>query len=499
MLLYRKTIDQKRTIDERRIGSMVFSSLFFILFFLPLNLFFYCLMPGLKAKNIEMLIFSLIFYSWGGPKYLFLLMGMVWIAWYSALRIDRYRKSKRKRKQWLTAGCVGLAAVLGIFKYLTFFLTNVQAVVHVPAAVPQIVLPIGISFYTFQLLSYVVDVYRGEVAAQRKYWMLLLYAGLFHQCIAGPIVRYEHVANELEERSVRLPMIGRGIRRFFTGLAKKAVLANSCASIADSLLPATAAELSGIPAAGLWVGMLMYMMQIYLDFSAYSDMAIGMGEMIGLHYEENFNYPYMAVSIKDFWKRWHITLSSFFRDYIYIPLGGSRCSKLKNMRNLFVVWLLTGFWHGASWNYVLWGLYFFVFLVIEKGFLGKLLEKIPSVFGHFYALIVVFFGWILFRSENMGNIAVILKGMFGGNGNGLMDIHTELILKNNMFFMIFAVLASTPIFKAGKEWLLGWYSSRSRLAYPVYVGQVVLMVLLWGLSVLALVGNSYNPFLYFQF
>ena len=384
-------IDTKKIV-EWGIRFMVFSSLFFILFFLPLNLFFYCFMPNIKAKNIEMLIFSLIFYSWGGPKYLLLLMGMVWIAWFSALRIEQYRRNQRKRKQWLTAGCVGLALILGIFKYLTFFLTNVQALFHVPSVVPQIVLPIGISFYTFQLLSYVVDVYRGEVQAQKKYWMLLLYAGLFHQCIAGPIVRYEYVADELENRSARLPLIGKGIRRFFVGLAKKAVLANSCASIADSLLPSITQELAGIPAAGLWVGMLMYMLQIYLDFSAYSDMAIGMGQMIGLHYEENFNYPYMAVSVKDFWRRWHMTLSTFFRDYVYIPLGGSRCGKLKNVRNLFVVWLLTGFWHGASWNYVLWGLYFFVFLLMERAFLGKLLEKIPSVFGHIYALIVVFFG-----------------------------------------------------------------------------------------------------------
>ncbi len=477
---------------------MVFSSLFFLLFFLPLNLFFYCLMPGTKAKNIEMLLFSLIFYAWGGPKYLLLLMGMVWIAWYCALKIGRNKSRKRKRR-WLVAGCVGLVGVLGVFKYLTFFLDNIQAVFHVPPVVPQLVLPIGISFYTFQLLSYVADVYRGEVEAQRKYWMLLLYAGLFHQCIAGPIVRYEYVANELEGRTVRLPMVGRGVRRFFVWLAKKAVLANGCATVADALLPLAANELAGVPAVGLWAGMLMYMLQIYLDFSAYSDMAIGMGLMVGLHYEENFNYPYMAVSVKDFWRRWHITLSTFFRDYVYIPLGGSRCGRLKNVRNLFLVWLLTGFWHGASWNYVLWGLYFFVFLLTERVFWGKVLEKIPRFFGRIYVLAVVYFGWILFRSENMANIAVILKGMFGGNGNGVMDIQTEILLKNNLFFMIFAVLACTPLFKAGKELLLRWHSNHGRLAYPVYAGQVALMVFLWLLSVLALVGNSYNPFLYFQF
>ncbi|RGZ00916.1 MBOAT family O-acyltransferase [Clostridium sp. AM58-1XD] len=478
---------------------MVFSSLFFVLFFLPLNLILYRFMPNIKAKNIEMLIFSLIFYSWGGPRYLILLIGMVFIAWGSAVQIEQNREDEKRKKQWMAAGCAGLVIVLGIFKYLTFLLGNVQAVFHVPAVVPQIVLPIGISFYTFQLISYVVDVYRGEVEAQKKYWMLLLYAGLFHQCIAGPIVRYEYVAKELEDRSVRLSGVGSGIRRFFIGLAKKAVLANSCASIADALLPVAAGELAKIPAAGLWVGVLMYMFQIYLDFSAYSDMAIGMGQMIGLHYEENFNYPYTAVSIKDFWRRWHMTLSSFFRDYVYIPLGGSRCSLLKNVRNLFVVWLLTGFWHGASWNYVLWGLYFFVFLLIERAFLGRVLEKIPSFFGHVYALIVIYFGWILFRSENLGNVAVIIKGMFGLNGNGVMDIQTEIVLKNNIFFMIYALLAVTPLFKKIKEWLLKWYSYNFRMPYPVYIGQVAIMVFLWGLSILALVGNSYNPFLYFQF
>lgn len=478
---------------------MVFSSLFFISFFLPLNLFFYFLMPSIKAKNIEMLIFSLIFYSWGGPKYLLLLMGMVFIAWYSAAQIAWSRGDQRRRKGWLIAGCVGLVTILGIFKYLTFILTNIQAVVPVLPKVPQIVLPIGISFYTFQLLSYVVDVYRGEVRAQRKYWMLLLYAGLFHQCIAGPIVRYGNVANGLKDRSVKLPMVGNGIRRFFLGLAKKAVLANGCASIADSLLPAGAQELSGVPAAGLWVGGLLFMLQIYLDFSAYSDMAIGMGQMIGLHYEENFWYPYMAVSIKDFWSRWHMTLSTFFRDYVYIPLGGSRLSKWLNIRNLFVVWMLTGFWHGASWNYVLWGLYYFVFLLLERACLGKALKRLPSLFGHLYTLVVVYFGWILFRSESLGDIPVILKGMFGGNGNGSMDMQTEILLKNNLFFIILAILACTPLFKAGKELLLNWYSRRGRPASLVYAGQVVLVLVLWGVSVLALVGNSYNPFLYFQF
>lgn len=478
---------------------MVFSSLFFLTFFLPLNLFLYYLMPATKVKNVEMLIFSLVFYGWGGPRYLLLLLAVVFIAWKSALLMERYQEDRRKKKCCFLAGCGGLVLILCIFKYAAFFLTNLQNVFHVPSAVPRIVLPIGISFYTFQLVSYVADVYRGNVEAQKKYWMLLLYAGLFHQCIAGPIVRYAHVERELKERRVYNGELCKGICRFFTGLAKKALLANGCAVIADSLLPLETAELAEMPALSLWMGILVYMLQIYLDFSAYSDMAIGMGKMIGLHYEENFDYPYMAVSVKNFWRKWHMTLSRFFRDYVYIPLGGSLCSMPRQIRNLFIVWGLTGLWHGADWNYVLWGLYYFVFLLLERLFLGNILEKIPTFFGHVYTLTVVYFGWLLFRTERLSDIGVIIKGMFGKNENEFFSISTEIILRNHLFFLIFAIFACTPIFKKGKELLLNFCSKRDGLESLVYIGQIFSMVLLWALSVFALVGNSYNPFLYFQF
>ena len=276
--------------------------------------------------------------------------------------------------------------VLGIFKYTGFLMGNLQSLFGWPEVIPQIVLPIGISFYTFQLISYVVDVYRGEVRAQKKYWILLLYASLFHQCIAGPIVRYRDVAQDLAKRQVHAEEVSRGISRFTVGLAKKAVLANSVAVLADRWLPMTTEGLAKIPTAGLWLGGLCYMLQIYLDFSAYSDMAIGMGLMCGFHYKENFNYPYIASSVTDFWRRWHISLSTFFRDYVYIPLGGNRRGKGRQLLNLFIVWGLTGLWHGASWNYVLWGLYFFLFLVIEKFLLGEKQQRIPAVLRHLFLL-----------------------------------------------------------------------------------------------------------------
>lgn len=321
---------------------MVFSSLFFVFFFFALNLIAYNFATNIKQKNMVMLVFSLIFYSWGGPKYLLLLLSMVFASWIFALLIYQYQDTKWS-KVFLIADCVFMLGLLGIFKYLTFFSEITHAIIKIPKEIPAIALPIGISFYTFQLLSYVIDVYRQEVEPQEKFSYLLLYASLFHQCIAGPIVRYQTVAEEIEYRKVKLDEFSRGIKRLATGLAKKAVLANGCASVADTLLPAISEEMMDIPVVGIWAGLLFYALQIYLDFSAYSDMAIGMGLMIGFHYDENFNYPYIASSIKDFWTRWHISLSSFFRDYVYIPLGGNRKGSRRRTINLLIVWGLTGF------------------------------------------------------------------------------------------------------------------------------------------------------------
>ncbi len=442
-----------------------------------------------------MLGFSLVFYAWAGIRYLPLLLGMTLICWVSAQLIEK-SETAAKRKLFLIV-CIFLdLSILGVFKYATFFFENLNALTGVPEVIPQIVLPVGISFYTFQLISYVVDVYRGETRAQSKYWMLLLYASLFHQCIAGPIVRYTDISRDIMTRRVRAGELSRGMSRFAVGLAKKAVLANGCAAVADSLLAA-----QGIPSASvtaIWLGNFMFMLQIYLDFSAYSDMAIGMGLMCGLHYKENFNYPYMSDSVTDFWRRWHISLSSFFRDYVYIPLGGNRCSDRRQMFNLLVVWFLTGLWHGASWNYIIWGLYYFVLLLIEK-FIWQGRDRLHPALKHLTALVAVYLGWIIFKFEDLSLLTYALKGMFGLNHNPFNDASVSLAFKNNIFFILFAVIAVTP---AGKylSRILKNISRENKAVLWIYgVADALIPVALLILSMTALVGNSYNPFLYFQF
>ena len=476
---------------------MVFSSLFFVYFFLALNLIVYFRTQTIEKKNIVMLVFSLIFYSWGGPRYLFLLLANALIAWICALMIEYYEEYA---KLFLVLDIVLQLTILAIFKYLGLILGTVQTFTGVPEIIPQIALPIGISFYTFQLLSYVIDVYRGEVEAQPRFWIILLYASLFHQCIAGPIVRYQDIERDIFHRKAKRKEMVRGIKRFAIGLAKKAILANGCAAVADTfLLTDDLQALSAVPAAGLWLGMLFFTLQIYLDFSAYSDMAIGMGLMIGFHYKENFNYPLMSDSVTDIWRRWHISLSTFFRDYVYIPLGGNRLGLPRQILNLFIVWFLTGLWHGASWNYVLWGLWFFVFLVLEKLFLLERLETLPRAIPHLYALVVFYFGWVLFKFENIHAIGTVLLGMLGLNGNGLTNMQVALSFKNNVFFLIFAIIASTPLLRRLYEMAGAWFKQRKIIPYPIYIYNIICPVVLLILATIALVGNSYNPFLYFQF
>ena len=477
---------------------MVFSSLFFVFFFFVLSLMAYHFAGNIRQKNLVMLVFSLIFYSWGGPKYLILLVGEVFVSWIFAILIDQYRDT-RYQKIFLICDCVIMLGLLGIFKYLGFFSGITHSLFHFPKEIPQIVLPIGISFYTFQLLSYVIDVYRDEIKPQRRFEYLLLYASLYHQCIAGPIVRYQLIAEEIEHRRVKLDDFCKGIKRFTFGLAKKAILANGCAAVADTLLPTISEDLANIPALGLWIGMLFYALQIYLDFSAYSDMAIGMGLMIGFHYAENFNYPYIANSIKDFWKRWHISLSTFFRDYVYIPLGGNRKGDRRRTINLLVVWGLTGFWHGASWNYIFWGLYFFLFIMLENKVLGEKLKKLPAFVGHVYAMVVVYFGWILFKCESLTNIGIMLKGMIGLNNNGFTNASTSILIQNNLYLLIFCIIASTPLFGNLRNYLKKLFAINYRIPHLLFAYDTVMPAVMLILSLLALVGNSYNPFLYFQF
>lgn len=485
---------------------MVFSSLFFLYVFLPLNLIVYHLMPTMRAKNIVMMIFSLIFYAWGEPVYVFLLLAMAFADWLLARYIGAQQSRSPAARRGVVLTCVVDLGLLGIFKYGTFFMQNTHNLFGFPDQVVQIALPIGISFYTFQLLSYVVDVYRGEVKPQKSFPTLLLYVSLFHQCIAGPIVRYKDINAELLERHASRADISYGVTRFSVGLAKKAVLANACGALADKLLvadqtaPAQALQtIADRPVLALWVGMLAFMFQIYLDFSAYSDMAIGMGRMIGFHYRENFNYPYISGSITDFWRRWHISLSSFFRDYVYIPLGGNRCSRGRVVFNLFVVWFLTGFWHGASWNYMLWGLYFFVFLLLERAFLRHFLERLPAVFGHLYALVVVYFGWVLFKFTDFAVLGAAVSGMFGHTNAGASSFEVLALIRSNLPILLISAAACTPVvpYVAGR---LYEHSERSGAAWAVYRAVTVAApVILLFLATISLVGDSYNPFLYWKF
>jgi len=482
---------------------MVFSSLFFLYLFLPLNLICYFLAPGIRAKNIVMLVFSLLFYAWGEPIYLLLLLGMALADWLIAIYISKCEQKSAKSKLGIAAMCVVNLGLLSVFKYGTFFLENLRNISGFPESIPNILLPIGISFYTFQLMSYVIDVYNGNTKAQKNYFTLLLYVSLFHQCVAGPIVRYTDVENQIFNRKVDNSLLSCGVWRFCIGLAKKSVLANVCGSLADAFLvkDGVANSLAIIEersVIAVWIGVLAYMLQIYLDFSAYSDMAIGMGQMIGFKYCENFDYPYMSRSVSEFWRRWHISLGSFFRDYLYIPLGGNRAGRVRTVINLFVVWFFTGMWHGASWNFVLWGLYFFMFIVLEKLFLGKLLNK-NKVLSHIYLLVVVYFGWILFRFKDMSLLTATLKSMFGLNNNAFYNFETGTLLLNNILILIIALISVTPLLRNIAN-NFKRKAINNQIIFNVYsVLRVIWPIVLLLLSTAALVGDSYNPFLYFQF
>ena len=484
---------------------MVFSSLIFLYGFFSLSLLAYCLCRTRKAQNLVLLIFSLIFYGWGEPKYVFLLMFMAFASWACALGVDR---SQHQKKRWVALAAVIDIGLIGYFKYAGLICSLFGTV---PEVIRSIALPIGISFYTFQLLTYVVDVYRGDAEVQKSYWNVLLYAALFHQCIAGPIVRFKTIDRELFGKEARDPQWTEGVSRFAAGLAKKVLLANPCGALCDVLIlsgsaagdPTRFAEnlraLESLPVLGAWVGILAYGLQIYLDFSAYSDMAIGMGRMLGLHYLENFNYPYVSRSVTEFWRRWHMSLGTFFRDYVYIPLGGSRCSAGRAVFNTFVVWALTGLWHGASWNFLLWGLWFFALLMVERQVLKPVLEKY-SLFSHVYLLLAVTLGWVIFRYSDVRLGWALTKSLFGLNGNPLTGFASRIQLQSNFFLLASAVAVSTPVFSVLRQKLEGAVQCRSALntCWNVVFYSLVPAVLLL-LSTACLVGDSYNPFLYFQF
>ena len=472
---------------------MVFSNLFFIYLFLPLNLILYYAVPNKTWKNVVLLLFSLFFYSWGEPVWVFLLMLTAFLdyTWAKCIEYFNLTGQQRRKKIALIASLVFDLGMLGVFKYSGFVVENINLLTGLSLPVPQIALPIGISFYTFQTISYVLDVYRGQVAAQKRYYKYLMYLSSYHQLVAGPIVRYSDVAAEIENRTVSAQDFSEGITRFCLGLTKKVVVANVAGSLAGNYLDADLASLS---VAGAWFGVLLYTLQIYYDFSAYSDMAIGLGRMFGFHYHQNFNYPYIAKSVTVFWRRWHISLSSFFRDYVYIPLGGKYRHQIFN---ICVVWFLTGLWHGASWNFILWGVFYGALLIVEKLGLLKVLEKIPSVFSHLYLLFLTLIGWTIFYTTDLGKLGGYFGVMFGLSGNALSDPQLSITFMNNLFWLIAAVLFCMPITQLVKRWAQAQRSEGVRAGISIV--NAIMNVMLLFVCTAMLVGDSYNPFLYFRF
>lgn len=478
---------------------MVFSSLLFLFIFFPIVLTAYFLARRIPARgqwlcNLVLFISSLIFYAWGEPVYVVIMLFSTLVDFTHGLLVERFMKQdKVKAAKWVVASSMIInLALLGFFKYSDFLIGNVNGLLGLDIPLLKLALPIGISFYTFQTMSYTVDVFRGQAKAQRNIISFGAYVALFPQLIAGPIVQYKTVAEQLVSRRETLSDFGYGAQRFLLGLGKKVLLANNIGMLWDSI---QAMDIATLPALTAWLGIIAFAFQIYFDFSGYSDMAIGLGKMFGFTFLENFNYPYMSKSITEFWRRWHISLGSWFREYVYIPMGGNRCSRFKQIRNISVVWLLTGIWHGASWNFVMWGVYFGVLLIIEKLFLGKLLEKAPVFVRRIYTLGLVIFSWVIFAFDDLSRGLGFLSAMFGLNGAGFANNQSGYLLYTNIFMLLVLGLASTPAPKLLAEKVFAY------LKRPVSV-EALKAVVLCGVFILALsylVDASYNPFLYFRF
>lgn len=466
---------------------MVFSSSIFVFLFLPLVLLCYFLVPK-KLKNYVLLLFSLIFYIFGGPKFILVLFAVVLIDYFGAFLIEK----SQKKKLWLAIVIFLNLLVLCYFKYTGFFITNFNSIFNLSIDVPNIVLPIGISFYTFQALSYVIDVYRKEVKVQHNFFKLLLYVSLFPQLVAGPIVRYQTIEDELENRTTTFDDVCYGIRRFILGLAKKVIIANQMGQLADIIFNS-----SDFTTPVAWIGAFAYMFQIYFDFSAYSDMAIGLGRIFGFRFLENFNFPYISKSITEFWRRWHISLSTWFRDYVYIPLGGNRKGVLKHIRNMFIVWTLTGFWHGAAWNFILWGLYYFVFLMLEKYVLKNFLKKCPNLIKHIYTILIVLFGWVLFRCETLSACLSYISTMLSFNVTSTSLNEVLIYLESYGIYFILAVIFSMPTYYKITEKVDNMKAGKGKTILNIchYIGLLVLFIIV----IMFLAKSSYNPFIYFRF
>lgn len=475
---------------------MVFSSIPFLFFFFPFFLILYYIVPfeshGIKWKNIILLIFSLIFYAWGEPIYIFLMIFTTLLD-YTCSRKMSETNDVKKRKKYLLISIVADLGLLGFFKYSDFLIGIMNSFLPIEVPFLHLGLPIGISFYTFQTMSYTIDVYKKEVLAEKNYFTYLTYVSMFPQLIAGPIVRYETVNKQLHQRKITYSDFNEGLLRFLRGLFKKVLLANLIGTLWTTIQNTPFQELSMFTA---WLGLFAFSFQIYFDFSAYSDMAIGMGRMLGFSYLENFNYPYISKSITEFWRRWHISLSSWFKDYVYIPLGGSRCSRILNIRNILIVWILTGLWHGAAWNFIIWGFYFGILLILEKFLFKKQLESLPNWAKHCYTIFFLLIGWLIFAFDDISKLQDYAHVLFGFSHQSIIDGAFFFYLRNYFILLLFCTLLSMPIYPWLQEKL-----KRKKINHHVLGFIVVLLfyIVFFLLSTAYLVSDTYNPFLYFRF
>ena len=470
---------------------MLFSSITFLFIFLPLTLLLYYLVP-FRMKNYVMLAASLIFYAWGEPVYIILMILSIILNYFCGQDIYEKRDNARAMKMSLMFGVVMNLLIHGFFKYYGLLMDTINAILPIDIPYRVLALPIGISFYTFQAMSYLIDVYRKEVKPQENVLYFALYISMFPQLIAGPIVRYIDIEEQLKERSINSTKFGEGAMYFIRGLAKKVVLANTFGSVYEQVAAMQMGSFSTLTA---WVGAIAYAFQIYFDFGGYSDMAIGLGKMFGFEFLPNFNYPYIAKSITDFWRRWHISLSTWFREYVYIPLGGNRCTPSRHILNLLIVWMLTGLWHGAQWNFMFWGLYYGVILILEKYLWGSKIEKLPAAVQHIYAFVLVLFGWVFFFSPTLGYAGQYLKVMFGIGAKGIFDKQGFFMIFTNWLLIVIAILASAPRgYKLLKKITGCWQSEEVRaiVTCAVYIAMFLLCIAF-------LVTETYNPFLYFRF
>ncbi|EHL69331.1 acyltransferase [Bacillus thuringiensis] len=464
---------------------MVFSNLVFLCLFLPAVLLIYYAVRK-ELQNIVLLFFSLVFYAWGEPIYVFLMLFSILVNYWFGILLGNSRFTNGQRKLLLTFAIVMNIAILGYFKYANFLVDNINSILHTNIVLEKIPLPIGISFFTFHAMSYIIDIYKKKVDAQRNIFDLALYFTVFPQLVAGPIVRYNTISHQLHQRTVDADKFSEGVRRFIIGLGKKVLIANQLGVIADEIFSMNPSDMSVSLA---WMGAIAYTLQIYFDFSGYSDMAIGLGKMFGFDFLENFNYPYISKSISEFWRRWHISLGSWFRDYVYIPLGGNRVTTWKVYRNLFIVWGLTGFWHGASWTFMIWGIYYGILIALEKAGIENLLQKLWSPLQHIYVMFLVIIGWVFFRADNFSYCFEFLKSMFGFN-SPLTDINSYFYIMNYWGIFLLAIITAAPVF----PWLQKMLSTkRFAVLSPVYYLSILVIVLVF------LTNATYNPFIYFRF